>query len=208
MKKFAIAMIMSLFAMSAEAAEFKVFNWKNSEKKFIVMTGGVEEGDAGRLTEAWLTAGVPTTGATLFLNSPGGDGKEMRELAKVVANHGMKTVVHAKDICMSACAVVWAHGADRVVQTGGRLGFHIGSIRMTPESVNWLEGHNKAFGWQGTQLMFQERMQEDFEFFASLPVPHPELFVAKIALFGSAQSLFWEPTMDELWIIGGREWVK
>ena len=192
----------------AFAAEFKIFQFKNSTEKFIVMTGDVRDHDLNRLKSAWMTAGVPVEGATIFLNSPGGNGDEMKKLSKFIAEKKMSTVVHSNDICMSACAVMWAHGAERWMQEGARIGFHVGSMAMSPESVEWLDGFQGAFGWQGIQTRIQENMMEDFNFFHSMPVAAPDIFVAKIAMFGSVGHSFWELTRDDLWIVDGRFWEK
>lgn len=59
---------------------------------------------------------------TLRLNSLGGRVQEARLLADLLHQRGVAT--YAAHPCLSACAIVFMGGAQRVVAPGGQIGFH------------------------------------------------------------------------------------
>jgi hypothetical protein len=58
----------------------------------------------------------------LELNSPGGQTVEGLALARLVEQHSLSTVVRHK--CASACTDIFVAGKERVLVSGGKLGFH------------------------------------------------------------------------------------
>ncbi|CUH50827.1 hypothetical protein [Shimia marina] len=95
-------------------------------------SGDVVAGDAAKV-EALNTFGAG--GATLCLNSGGGNFLEGLKLFEVIWNKQMNTRVLAGHTCASACAIAWLGGSvsegslgvassSRNIEPGARLGFH------------------------------------------------------------------------------------
>ena len=190
-----------LAATTAQAATFEVKTFSDSGKSYILMEGDVEEYDLYKLKTA-MGNEVDAYGATLVLNSPGGSAIGMEKLAAFVEERMMDTVVYAGDICYSACAVIWAHGQNKFMQSDAEIGFHVSSMAMTPKSVEWLGQYHSGYGWAGIQQLVQDNYAEALRFYAKMDVADVNAFVANIALASGGPN-FWMVTPDNMWIIGG-----
>ena len=85
----------------------------------IYITGEIGPGLADALAEALeATPGVER----VELESPGGSVSEGLALAELVQKYALDTVVST--YCDSSCTLVFVAGADRVLESGGELGFH------------------------------------------------------------------------------------
>lgn len=58
------------------------------------------------------------------LNSLGGDAEYGLLIAKKIASYKKKTLIEKGHFCASACVVIYAAGAQREMEEGGRLGIH------------------------------------------------------------------------------------
>lgn len=107
--------------------------------KFLVLTGEIFKGDEFKFRD-FLSAVGAKVGA-VRLNSPGGNIYASGEIGRQICEAGLTTIVDARrDICASACTVLFAGGKERVYlnargpeglmgHDGFRgLGFHQGSI--------------------------------------------------------------------------------
>lgn len=98
----------------------RIFMAEESPEPVYVVRGDIEPG-ADDVFEAVIAA---RKGGWLVLASEGGDVSSAIWLGRMVRRHGIKTYVPTNGVCLSACAMVWAAGAERWVANGARLGFH------------------------------------------------------------------------------------
>ena len=198
-----VIVIMGFVVLSpANAAEFKVNTFSDSGEAYIVMEGAVEAGDMYRLKRAYEDDRIAPYRFKLILNSPGGNGEEMKKIAAWVEEKEATTAVYEGDICYSACAVIWVHGAVKFMQPGAEIGFHVSSIAMTPKSVEWLDAYHGGYGWAGVQQLVQDNYAEALRYYADFNVADVNAFVANIAM-ASAGPNFWMVTVDNMNVIGG-----
>jgi hypothetical protein len=132
-----LLLIASLLAAthSASSMEFRTFVKGGSTN--LVARGEIENGDAQRLQAVLEHTNV--TGATIYLNSPGGLVIESLSIGAVIRQHRLGTVVATGSECASACVFVFIGGIVREVQPRGRLGVHTASLMFDEEYVNKLE---------------------------------------------------------------------
>lgn len=83
------------------------------------LTGDLSEGVAARVAQVLA---AHSRVERLHLTSDGGLVEEASSLAGIVTARRLSTVV--RDICVSACTLVFVHGRRRYLLAGGRLGFH------------------------------------------------------------------------------------
>lgn len=94
---------------------------------------------------------------TLLLNSTGGSVWAGQEMARMVTDYELDTVVEGE--CSSSCTIIFLGGVSRQLERGAKLGFHqrswsAGSIKSYYE--NWREDE----GWE-TPFDFASWVYED-----------------------------------------------
>ena len=83
------------------------------------------------------------------LNSPGGRARAALRIAQLIKERGLSTYV--RGVCSSACTFVFIAGRERILNAGGRLGFHSGASRLkggkpiTPSEINPFRDHIEMF---------------------------------------------------------------
>lgn len=99
-------------------------------KRIVLAQGSIRAGDTERLQAALTRADKGVDGLrTVALDSPGGVVDEAFTMAALMDRGKVAVVVRAGASCASACAqIVFLAGVQRVVQDGGRLGFHSCSL--------------------------------------------------------------------------------
>lgn len=85
----------------------------------IRLDGAITEGTARRLRRM-LRANPEVK--LVSLTSEGGLVDEAEQIGDIVAAHGLSTYI--PDYCASACTLVFVRGQERLIATGGRIGFH------------------------------------------------------------------------------------
>ena len=106
----------------------------------IRLSGPIEEGDADRLRVVLArlkTTSSPTSDrplATIELSSSGGDLYEGLKIGYLLREYSVASVVPARDLCLSACALAFLGGTgsragpafvpSRSIEIGGQVGFH------------------------------------------------------------------------------------
>lgn len=106
----------------------------------IRLSGPIEEGDADKLRV--ILVRLRTTSpqmpnrplATIELSSAGGDVYEGLKIGYLLREYSVASVVRAKDLCLSACALAFLGGTSsrsgptfvpsRSIEIGGQVGFH------------------------------------------------------------------------------------
>lgn len=106
-------LVVLLVAPTAKAANF------THNGHVIFLSGGIQEGDAGRLSTIAKQTGIKT----LFMYSNGGHAIEGFKLGYTINRLGLQTIVSDGDSCMSACAIAFLGGTSKV--QAGLLGFHV-----------------------------------------------------------------------------------
>lgn len=92
----------------------------------VMVSGRIEKGDTNKLMR-FLLDNLDSDrihSKIIYLNSPGGDVNEAFEMADFLERSLRTTAVVRKSECLSACTVLWAAGANRIVDETSRLGFH------------------------------------------------------------------------------------
>jgi hypothetical protein len=101
----------------------------------------------------------------LDLNSSGGSIPAGQELAWIVMDYGLDTLVVGE--CTSACVDVFLAGERRRMALGSKIGFHRGA--WSPESVaSFYEEARGDFGWDSPfdfgSWIYEDTQQEIFEY--------------------------------------------
>lgn len=86
----------------------------------IIMVGEIVKGDEDTFRD--LSIRFPN--ALVVLESPGGALVPALEIGRLIRLRGYTTVVLAGDTCVSACALVWLAGSERIMAEGADVGFH------------------------------------------------------------------------------------
>jgi hypothetical protein len=106
----------------------------------IVLEGPIRSGDAGRVERALSAAG--TSGADVYISSPGGDMIEAMKIGRIIRKSGATTKMgslrtdntakfgelyglrHVSGQCFSACALVFMGGVYRMQESSSPFGVH------------------------------------------------------------------------------------
>ena len=187
---FGMVVLLSFYG-EARAAEITVKKYGNAETHYISLYGPIEEGDLDKLKAAYRDSRVPYN-FELIMNSPGGNGYEMKEIVNWIRRHNGDVSVRANESCYSACAVIWASGDYRYVNRGAEIGFHISSI---PDG-QYIEEYSRDWGVLNTQAMIQTAALEDLMYISDLYGIDSKwrLFVARnVAKHGATFRDFWMP---------------
>ena len=208
MKTCIYALVLTAFAILisstiTNAADINVRQYKTGNH-YILIDGPIVEGDLDRLEQAYYNSNIAFD-ADIQLHSPGGDGAEMKKIGNWLRTKRLRTVVASSSMCYSACAVIWASSPSRWARDGAKIGFHISSVAITPETVEWLNGYQDAFGWSGLQQFIQDNYAEDLRFYHSMNVADKDAFVANIAM-ASGGANFWMLTKANSHIVGNVNW--
>lgn len=163
----------------------------------IRLTGPIESGDADRmrkmlepLRRTTVAAGAPL--ATVELSSSGGDLYEGLKLGYLFREFDVATVVRARDICLSACALAFLGGTQshappqavpsRGIEIGGQVGFHNFSLtspaELTAGSRDARDGVARGFGaargGAAALVRYAAQMGVDATFVARMMAQAPE----------------------------------
>lgn len=113
--------VVSCSSVSAEAGDevLQVLDWTPNHM-MIELDGGIEFFVGAEFRK--LAGG--RRGGTLLLRSDGGDVSAAMTIGGIVRELGWTTTVPMRAQCYSACAMIWAAGADRHVARGAAIGFH------------------------------------------------------------------------------------
>jgi hypothetical protein len=153
-----VVVVLALAAVPAQAMNFK-FATTSSGIKVVVATGNVERGDARRLARALEQADRDSHGTKrLYLDSDGGLVGEALQMAGIMGEVGVSTIVQKGKICASACAsVLFVAGKYRTVENGGLLAIHScfdgRNGRAVSECNALISAHAEAAGVDGLTMM-------------------------------------------------------
>lgn len=99
------------------AAEFFVIPGTTT----LLLLGETSANDVGALRDAVEKQQVDT----IVLKGPGGDLEAAFVMADFIIENQLSTVVPAGTDCASACSLIFLAGANRTLEEGARLGFHL-----------------------------------------------------------------------------------
>ncbi|MBY0324233.1 MAG: hypothetical protein K2X72_36310 [Reyranella sp.] len=164
----------------------------------VRLSGPIEEGDADRLRAVLvrLKAASPLLVdgplATIELSSLGGDLYEGLKIGYLLREYSVASVVRAKDICLSACALAFLGGTrsragpafvpSRGIEIGGQVGFHnfvlnANSDQLPPARAGregLAAGFGLARGGAAALVRYASTMGIDTAFIARLLGSSPE----------------------------------
>lgn len=132
-----LAAIVTLTATSAHAAEFAKEELSDG-RIALHMHGIIERGDEVKIIDA--QRGKPTP-VLFFLDSPGGDLFASLEIGR---HNNLPTQVRSGEKCASGCAMIWASGRERYIETGASVGFHGAS--------KTIDGCEVEVGWANAEV--------------------------------------------------------
>lgn len=110
-----------------QAATFSEVPLDADGGKALIVEGDIVVGDADRLAEI-LADRRKRLYVELSLDSPGGLLSEAREMARATHASGIDVAVYTGGTCASACFLIFASGAKRIVEPHAFLGVHSASI--------------------------------------------------------------------------------
>ena len=130
----------------AEAADFVPLARRDDA---IIMVGDIAHGDAEKLQRELNTRSAARIATKyLLLNSMGGYVEPAYDIARLVHNNGLVTVVDGGAYCVSACMMVFAGGIERWWWDGAFLGVHNASEGEN-DSAAWTVELAKVYGKMG-----------------------------------------------------------
>ena len=178
-----------------KAAEFERLN-----NNTILLTGEITAADKYRFDYQVSLLDNPNK-FTLILNSPGGNAKGMFDLIESLNNKEIRTIVKPGSMCMSACAILWTFGSERLMYNGAKIGFHIASIGH----VDYIKQLIDEYGHFGFQSLVQESFAYYIDFYSKLPVKDGVKLAFEIATKGyNSDNFFILSPSDVRNIIGGK----
>lgn len=154
----AIVAGMALFAVPAGAMTFK-FGTTSDGLRVVVTSGDIRNGDARRLKRALEEADRDRHGTKrLYLESDGGLVDEALDMAAIMREVGVTTIVRKGTVCASACAsVLFVAGKYRTVEKGGLLAIHSCFDAITGRNAThcnaMISAHADSAGVDGLTLM-------------------------------------------------------
>lgn len=102
---------------SAGAAEIKLVG---ESAPTITITGYIDDHDGRRFAE--IADANPW--ASVMLNSPGGHVVSAIQIGRKIRERKFSTLIGSKQVCASACGLIWLAGRERFVFTSAKVGFH------------------------------------------------------------------------------------
>ncbi len=115
-----LACLCAVAASRSDAAEVEVS--ADGPRPVVRVVGIISAGDARSLATA--IGSVGRAGVTVVLDSPGGDAAESVRMARQVRALGADTAVADGSRCASACFLVFAAGARRILGRGSSVAVH------------------------------------------------------------------------------------
>ena len=119
--------IVGAVAPAASAATFEPIVPKYDAVMALLIDGEIFAGDSSRLVAAVDAATARYTDhrmRAVALNSLGGSVGEALEMANVIRDRGLVTVVPEGGQCVSACVLLFAAGSRKIASTGSSIGVH------------------------------------------------------------------------------------
>lgn len=115
-----MALMALLITVPAQAATIKAET--SDGETTIIIAGEIVEGD----DESFRRYATQYPDANVALWSPGGSLVTALEIGRMVHINRYTTIVLKDYQCASACALIWIAGSTRMIEEGGKVGFHAG----------------------------------------------------------------------------------
>lgn len=129
-----IALVVALACMGqARAAEFSI----GPRGYGVSIEGEIKPGDFKRFNAFIIDRFLKHTEVdygSVFLNSRGGSVEEALKFANLFSKSLSLVAVMRGNSCLSACTIIWAGGADRMLDRDAKLGFH--RLSFTQKNVD------------------------------------------------------------------------
>lgn len=124
-----LAGYLTFAGMAVQAMEFTTATGPDG-RRTVLARGAIAAGDTERLKAALASADRGSDGLrTIALDSRGGAVNEAFAMAAMMDQEKVAVVVRSGAACASACAqILFLAGVHRIVEEGGRLGFHSCSV--------------------------------------------------------------------------------
>ena len=205
----AVGLCISLMglASTAQAANIEILTRSDGSSTYILYNGKTVQSDVAELKAAIQKAkNVSDTspnsipfGNIIFLNGPGGEAPAAAQLAEVIKEAGVDTIVGYG--CYSACSLMWLAGDTRYIYEDGIVGFHF-AYTSNSRAMQMAKELN---GWLGIQDQVAKSTHYYTAMMFKYGIAKPYEFLEGLAIYGST-STFFEITLENIDIVGGEEW--
>lgn len=114
-----------LTSSSAKASAITSRMTENDGQAVIELTGEIIDGDSvkvANLIKYWNNRDVRVSG--IRLNSRGGNVIEAENIATLIRNANMASVIGRHQVCYSACVLIFAYGKEKWANSSSEIGVH------------------------------------------------------------------------------------
>lgn len=161
MKKILLTSLLVLTTGAASAASM----WVNGDT--LHYNGATTKYDAQRLINSW-----DDSITTIVLEGPGGVASQAKMITDFLEDKNVTTVIQEDTQCLSACAMIWLGGKDRIVEEGGEVGLHFAYLPTKNMETIKLEN-----GWNGVRKAINKTSVWSTRFFLDMDIKdHDALF--------------------------------
>ena len=140
-----------LWAFTVNAGTFSIESSSTTGAKYLFYYANVTEGDNLELDEIMLMLEEdPMWSGKMFIQGPGGMHETALAIMQTVKEYKIDTIVWHENKCLSACALIWAAGENKVVGENAKIGFHFPYIPLSVSSDNPYQKYLELNGWPET----------------------------------------------------------
>jgi membrane-bound ClpP family serine protease len=126
MKCLLVVLLACVLVQSAQAQTVKLVTERTADHPALILLKGqiVRPTNNGPLSTFIQIAALQNEQTIVVLDSPGGSIAAAIEIGKIMNRQGFKTAVPDFERCLSACALIWLAGKERLVGGSASIGFH------------------------------------------------------------------------------------
>lgn len=125
MRRFLLVLLGQIFGQAAvHAADIDRIRIGDLGLDMITIKGSIVRGDGA----VFFRVASDSHKAIVLLNSEGGVVVDALAIGREIRRRNFATSVAPKNLCASACALIWLAGARRYVEDGSAIGFHASYI--------------------------------------------------------------------------------
>jgi membrane-bound ClpP family serine protease len=126
MKLLLVVLLACVLVQSAQAQTVKLVTERTANHPALILLKGqiVKPTNNWPLSRFTQIAASQNEQTIVLLDSPGGSVAAAIEIGKIIKRRGFKTAVPDFERCLSACALIWLAGKERLVGGSASIGFH------------------------------------------------------------------------------------
>jgi membrane-bound ClpP family serine protease len=124
MKRLLVVLLACVLVQSAQAQTVKLVTERTADHPALILLKGQMKIPSSALRTFIAVSALQNEQTIVLLNSPGGAIGTAIEIGKIIKQRGFKTAVPDFERCLSACALIWLAGKERLVGGSASIGFH------------------------------------------------------------------------------------